>query len=135
MSTHRPKATRPTGGLPNVVVLRGTLSSDPRCRTLPSGDELWSYEVTTRDPAGRAESVPVVLGAARPPSGVSAGDEVVVLGHVRRRFYRAGGTTASRTEVVAERIVDARRRRSVAVSVAGAVEEITAMSEPVERGA
>ena len=40
-------------------------------------------------------------------------DEVTVFGHVRRRFYRTGGATQSRTEVVADRIVATRRRRDV----------------------
>ena len=35
---------------------------------------------------------------------------VVVVGRVRRRFFRAGGATASRTEVVADRVVPARQR-------------------------
>ena len=115
---------------PNIVLLRGTLSSDPRCTTLPSGDELWSYEVTTRDADGRAESVPVVLGSARPLARAKSGDEVVVVGHVRRRFYRAGGRTASRTEVVADRLIDARRRRSVDTAVAAATDRLHSLWGP-----
>jgi hypothetical protein len=33
-----------------------------------------------------------------------------VVGRVRRRFYRAGGATASRTELVAERVAPVRQR-------------------------
>ena len=50
-----------------------------------------------------------------------AGQAVVVVGHVRRRFFRAGGATQSRTEVVAERVRAGRaspRRRSRAVESA-----------------
>ncbi|MET0577799.1 MAG: hypothetical protein ABW122_04015, partial [Ilumatobacteraceae bacterium] len=36
-----------------------------------------------------------------------------VIGSVRRRFFRAGGSTQSRTEVVAERAVAARRGKEV----------------------
>ena len=36
------------------------------------------------------------------------GAEVVVVGRVRRRFFRAGGATASRTEVVADRMISVR---------------------------
>ena len=43
----------------------------------------------------------------------AAGAEVVVVGSVRRRFFRAGGATQSRTEVVAEQVVAARRGRDV----------------------
>jgi single-strand DNA-binding protein len=44
---------------------------------------------------------------------LAAGTDVVVVGSVRRRFFRAGDATQSRTEVVAERIVAARRGREV----------------------
>ena len=36
----------------NVVILRGRLSSAPSSRTLPSGDNLVTFEVTTRPPEG-----------------------------------------------------------------------------------
>jgi single-strand DNA-binding protein len=95
----------------NIAVLRGTLSSDPVERTLPSGTRLVNYEVTTPDAAGGpAHSAPVAWfdPPARLPT-VGQGDEVVVVGQVHRRFFRtAGGVTASRTEVVADRVVSAR---------------------------
>lgn len=104
----------------NLVVLHGHLSSEPRSRTLPSGDTAWTYEVTTRTADGPAQSVPVVLGRARPPKQVSAGDEVIVIGRVRRRFFRAGGHTASRTEVVADRFSRAKRCASAAQALSDA---------------
>ena len=85
----------------NIVVLRGTLSSEPRERLLPSGTVVTNWEVTTRV-EGKAQSVPVQWDT--PTAAIRAcseGDEVVVTGRVRRRFFRAGGATASRTEVVA----------------------------------
>jgi len=97
----------------NVVVLRGVLSRDPEVRALPSGDALVTYELTVRaaegSPPARAESVPVCW--FDPPSTahrLAAGDDVVVVGRVRRRFFRTGGATGSRTEVVATRVVPAR---------------------------
>ena len=45
---------------------------------------------------------------------LEAGDEIVVVGSVRRRFFRAGGATASRVEVEAEAIARARDRRRLA---------------------
>jgi single-strand DNA-binding protein len=89
----------------NVVILNGVLSRAAERRTLPSGDTLVAYEVTTRDEDGRADSVPVSWS---PPEGkgmYDAGEAVVVTGRVRRRFYRAGGATQSRTEVVADAVV------------------------------
>ena len=114
----------------NLVVLRGTLSRAPELRSLPSGDSLVAYEVTVRPDADggsvpRAESVPVSW--FEPPASAArlrAGDEVVVVGRVRRRFFRAGGATASRTEVVADRVLPARSRARVLASVASALQPL-----------
>lgn len=97
----------------NLVVLRGTLVADPRLRELPSGRVLSQFDVTTRDDAG-TQSVPVAWFEP-PKSGVPAvaGDDVVVIGSVQRRFFRVGGATQSRTEVIAEQVIPARRGRQV----------------------
>jgi single-strand DNA-binding protein len=97
----------------NVVLIRGTLSSDARERALASGSLLMQWEVTT-DGEARC-SVPVVW--FDPPAsvrGFDAGTEVVVSGMIRRRFFRAGAATLSRTEVVAGRGARASRTRAVA---------------------
>jgi len=94
----------------NVVVLRGRVSSDPVVRELPSGSTVTQVELTTACD-GAAVSVPVVVDGR--PVACLAGDEIVVVGHVRRRFFRAGGVTQSRTEVVASALVPASRRRAV----------------------
>lgn len=98
----------------NVVLLRGTLTSDPVERTLPSGDVVTQLEVSTRVD-GRVVSAPVVVH--RSGVLVAAGDEVVVAGHVSRRFFRVGGATQSRTEVVATQVVKTARRRGVARAI------------------
>jgi single-strand DNA-binding protein len=93
----------------NVVLLRGRVSSEPRLRELPSGSAIVNLEVTTTiDDA--SVSVPVVVEAATVEC--TAGDEVVVVGSVRRRFFRAGGATQSRTEVLADKVVRASRTRA-----------------------
>lgn len=104
----------------NIVVLRGTLSSEPRERTLPSGTNVLNWEVTTRGD-GPTRTVPVQWDD--PPStalGFGRGDDVLVLGAVRRRFFRAGGATTSRTEVLARRAVRPNRQASVAKLLATA---------------
>lgn len=89
----------------NVVVLRGRLSRPALERTLASEDRLVSLEVTVPRP-GRADTVPVVARNAPPAVALLETDEeVVVVGRVRRRFFRSGSGTASRTEVVASQIV------------------------------
>jgi single-strand DNA-binding protein len=111
----------------NLSVVAGALSSAPLARTLPSGDQLVCLEVTVRPSDGRAESVPVTWFAA-PDSCLSwePGQEVVVVGRVRRRFYRHGGTTASRTEVVAHSVVPARQRARVRKLLDNATEALAA---------
>jgi single-strand DNA-binding protein len=100
----------------NIVILRGTLTRPAEQRELPSGDLVVAYEVRVVREEGPAESVPVVCS---PPAGrglLAAGEEVVVTGRVRRRFYRAGGATQSRTEVVAGAVAragDSRRVRRI----------------------
>lgn len=98
----------------NVVLLRGVLSSAPSSRELPSGSLLVSYEVTTRAEGAAADSVPVAwFDPPRRAADLTAGTEVVVTGRVRRRFFRTGGATASRTEVVATAVVPVSQRRRV----------------------
>jgi single-strand DNA-binding protein len=116
----------------NVVVLQGKLSSAPRARALASGTELTAYEVTTRDAEGQADSVPVVWFASRGPE-LDEGDEVVVVGRVRRRFYQAGGATRSSTEVLAEAVVPARQRAKAKRAVDAAMRAASTAGQPEER--
>jgi hypothetical protein len=97
----------------NVALLAGDLSGPPRRRELPSGTVLVEFDVTTRGDSGTG-SVPVAWfdpGAAA--DGLDAGAPVVVVGHVRRRFFRAGNVTQSRTEVVASRVIVSGRPAAV----------------------
>ena len=97
----------------NLVVLRGTVSGEPRSRDLPSGSTLLQLDLTTRDDGG-TQSVPVAwFDPPAAASDLAAGTDVVVVGTVRRRFFRAGGATQSRTEVVADRVVPSRRAKEV----------------------
>jgi single-strand DNA-binding protein len=107
----------------NVVVLQGVLARPARDVELPSGSRLVSLEVTVRRDDGPAEPVPVQW--ADPPAWASvldSGAEVAVLGRVRRRFFRAGGITQSRTEVVATRVVRTSARAKVRALVDDAME-------------
>lgn len=109
----------------NVVILQGTLSCPPIARDLPSGDHLVAYEVTTRPDDGPALSVPVCwFDPPKSAAALAEGAEVVVTGRVRRRFFRAGGTTASRTEVVATAVVPVGRRARVERAVAAALDQV-----------
>ncbi len=102
----------------NVVVLIGRLARPAEARELPSGDRLVAYEVTVDRPNERAETVPVVWVGAPASAGDHDVDErMLVVGRVRRRFFRSGGGTQSRTEVVAEAVVNARHTKRAAAAL------------------
>jgi single-strand DNA-binding protein len=114
----------------NIAVVRGTCSSAPDVRVLPSGSTLALLQVTTRTDDGETTSVPVALWD--PPAGVvqlDAGDEVVAVGRVRRRFFQAGGATASRVELEAATVTPARDRRRVQAALRRAAGAIAALEE------
>jgi len=114
----------------NAVIIRGVLRRDPEFRVLPSGDELMSCDLTVRGAEGPAESVPVVwLHPTRSSAKLAEGSDVVVVGRVQRRFFRAAGSTASRTEVRADRIVSASGPSRVRTAVSAAIGDISV--EPV----
>jgi hypothetical protein len=116
----------------NVVVLRGTLSRAPEERELDSGTRLVRYEVTARGDDGVADTAPVAwLGApARAAGEVDAGDEVVVVGRVRRRWFRRGPVTESRVEVSAEAVIPVRRAKAARAAVDRAVAALSGVPEP-----
>jgi single-stranded DNA-binding protein len=108
----------------NIVVLQGTLSRTPDERQLQES-VLALYEVTTRVD-GKATTAPVVW--FDPPESawkLDAGDDVTVVGEVRRRFFRVNGRTESRTEVVASTVLPTRRRAQVSRALAGVVDQVS----------
>jgi hypothetical protein len=103
-----------TGDVPavNLSVVCGPCSAAPEIRVLESGSRLATLAV--RCPTGdeRATSVPITVWD--PPAWVEsldAGDAVVVVGRLRRRFYQRPGGVGSRVDVEAELIGRARDRR------------------------
>src|SRR4051795_7004884 len=102
----------------NVAVLIGRLSRPAEPRALPSGDRLVQYEVTIPSETGRAESVPVVwIDAPASAEYYDVDEKVVVVGRVRRRFFKTAGGTQSRTEVVADQVVLRRHAKKVATAL------------------
>lgn len=105
----------------NVVVVAGRLSRPAEQRVLPSGERLIAVQVTVDRADERAETVPVVwFDAPASAATLDVDEAVVVVGRVRRRFFRAGGSTQSRTEVVADRVVPTRRVKSARTALAAA---------------
>lgn len=113
----------------NLAVVRGNCSSPPEVRELPSGRVLAVLQVTARPAEGSAVSVPVtVWEPAAWVERLEAGDEVVAVGRVRRRFYRGAGGAASRVEVEADVVARGGDRRRVAVALRraqAALEQLT----------
>lgn len=114
----------------NLTVLAGALSSDPRDLDLSSGTRLRRLEVTTRTEAG-AHSVPVAW--FDPPdstAGLAAGDRVVVVGQVRRRYWGTPAGPRSQTEVVASAVVPAAQRARVRRALARAADALGTTPAP-----
>lgn len=106
----------------NIVILTGQLSSAPRQLELPSGAARCTLELSCPAADGRTLGVPISWDRVAPLDW-DAGTRLAVAGVVRRRFFRAGGITQSRTEVEAVAVVEvtARRpeRRALAQVIAG----------------
>jgi single-strand DNA-binding protein len=113
----------------NLVVLRGVLTAEPQERTLPTGAVAVQFDVrTTLGGEGDGAVATVPVSWIDPPpadrASLEVGEGLVVIGAVCRRFFRAGGATQSRTEVVAEVVVPRRRTRSVRSAIARAVDSL-----------
>jgi len=119
----------------NIVVLSGHLVTAPSSREQPSGSVVWSFDIATAVDAPNAlaggqlparVSVPVMWTADSVPPTWQIDTEVVVTGVVRRRFFRSGGATQSRTEVVATDVVDVTKRRPLAKALERALTSLGA---------
>jgi hypothetical protein len=115
----------------NLAVLRGPCSGPAEVRVLESGTRLATLAV--RCPAGtapdeRATSIPVTVWD--PPAWVEsldAGDDIVVVGRMRRRFYQRPGGVGSRVDVEAELVGRARDRRRLDAALRKADEVLEAL--------
>jgi single-strand DNA-binding protein len=100
----------------NVSVVRGPISAPPEIRALKSGRRIATLAVRTTAGDGKHTSVPVTVWD--PPAWVEtldSEDDVLVVGRVRRRFFRtATGGNGSRTDVEADVVARARDRRRLA---------------------
>ena len=115
--------------LSNLAVIRGTVPNEPTARDLPAGGVVVQFDVTTRVLTdGRETNVSVPVAWMDPTATqlavVAPGTELVVVGTVRRRFFRVGGATQSRTEVVADAVIPTRRSKGVAAVLRDAAERL-----------
>lgn len=104
----------------NLAVLRGVVARPPVERRLPAGSRVLQFDVTTMGQGSLTS--PVALHDETVT--LDEGDPVIVVGQVVRRFFRAGGSTASRTEVVAAEVIRATKRPSTDRAVWRAIERL-----------
>lgn len=115
----------------NLTVLVGQLTRAPELRPLPSGDSVLTLEITVRSEGTPTESVPVAWFDPPPHSASwEVGEQLLVVGRTRRRFFRAGGVTQSRTEVVADTVTLTRRAASARKALLAAVDPVLEAAEP-----
>jgi len=113
----------------NLAVLRGTLSSPPDVRVLPSDTVLAQLQLTTRLQS-ETLSVPVaVWNPAQWVEGLEPGTEIVIVGRVRRRFFKAAGAAASRVEVEADVVARAGDRRRIDAALRRASEAVASLED------
>ncbi len=117
--------------LANVALLRGVVRGEPVTRVLPSGGVVVQFDVSTAVRARRSSATTSVPVAWADPSTASMacvvdGTELVVVGTVQRRFFRVGGATQSRTEVVADTVIPVRRRKQVEAALDAVLDRLGA---------
>ncbi len=107
------KATEMDGLGTNTVTLVGRLAGEINEITLPSGDVLSSFRIVVprrgaiRDGGATVDTIDCIASAAGVRKSLerrTAGDVVTVHGALRRRFFRAAGSVASRYEVAATKV-------------------------------
>ena len=113
----------------NITVIRGAVRAEPTVRELPGGGVVAQFDVATiTESDGRRLSVSVPVAWSDPTAtqlGVLLdGVDVLVIGSVRRRFFRVGGATQSRTEVVADAVVPMRRHKRVSTALRAVADRV-----------
>lgn len=114
----------------NLVVLRGAMTNDPTRRELLSGAVVVQFDIATPLWASEAPAnVSVPVSWVDPPVASArwllSGEQFIVIGTVRRRFFHIDGATQSRTEVVADHVIPARRVKTARRAIEAAVSSLS----------
>jgi single-stranded DNA-binding protein len=94
----------------NLVVLAGTVATQPEVRTFTSGTTLIRYLLTVRttEPRRRVDVVPVTLWEPRQEDlarvETASGHAAWVAGSIQRRFWSSADGRSSRVEVIAHEV-------------------------------
>lgn len=91
----------------NIAVVVGDVKGEVHTNEREDGVVIVSFDVRVRvNDDTRAETVPVSwMGQTERAPTFDDGAVVTVIGSLRRHFYRRGGSTVSRTDLLAERIM------------------------------
>jgi hypothetical protein len=118
---HVPTATAAavTAPMLSLSIVHGVVAAPPSIREV-AGQPTIEIDVKSRTMSGVSVSVSVVKTGDLPI--VMMGDSVFVVGVTRRRFFRSGGATVTRTEVDASSLLvnpDKRKRKRALSEVLG----------------
>lgn len=107
----------------NLAVVIGTVANEPVHRQLADGSVIVQFDLRTNLDGAGATGTVSVPAAWRDPSASSIDTlqpemRLIAVGRVERRFFRSGGSTQSRTELVVERCLPVRRTKSVRALIA-----------------
>jgi len=98
----------------NIAVVSGVVAGEIDQRTLSSGEQAWSFDLKT-GLEGAAGTVPISWVDPPARTTLSSGDEILVVGHVQKRFFRVGPQTQAKTELLVHTLTQTRSRRRVSV--------------------
>ncbi len=105
----------------NMAIAMGHLAKPAQVRALPSGLMFAYFDLQVRRADQTVETVPVAMfGAPAQVPEWTAGQALLAVGRVKRRFFRSGGTTQSRTELVADQVWPLSWAEEVLTALAGA---------------
>lgn len=87
----------------NISLVVGTVNRMPETRTTPNGS-IWTCNLTVTRPDERSEIVPVIWFDGPGWLGnINEGDELAVVGRIRKRFYQSSHGLQTRTELIIEK--------------------------------
>lgn len=113
----------------NLVVLRGVASGPPETRVLRSGRRLAALSVRVHALGPGSTSVPVAVWDPAPwVEELDVEDPVVVVGTLRRRFFRTAVGTGARVEVEASMIGRGTDRRRLDAALRRADEALEGLA-------
>ena len=114
----------------NLAIVIGNLAKPVEVRSLPSGVSIANFDLVVPQFDGTPDTVPVALFEA-PEEALRwvAGEALLAVGRVRRRFFRVGPSTQSRTEMVAEKVVPISQHDGARLALTGVGPAIEAALE------